>query len=116
MQVSVRVIDIRAVGHLVQNGLRVGPKPGERPEQSAETKRQQAKALDSSKLWMPSLFGNLFREDMDQQEDHDQDGRDDDERKPRDDVRDGIERLAMEHGGVRDSWPRPQRQHDEPAY
>jgi hypothetical protein len=49
---------------------------------------------------MPSLFGNLLREDMDQQEDHDQDGRDDDEREPRNDVRDCIERLTMEKRGV----------------
>ena len=74
------MIDIRAVRQLVQNRLRVGPKPGDRPEQSAETKREKAQALDSSELWMPSLFRNLLREDMDQQEDYDQDGRDDDER------------------------------------
>jgi hypothetical protein len=53
---------------------------------------------------MPSLFGNLLRENMDQQEDHDQDGRDDDEREPRNDVRDCIERLTVEKRGVRPGW------------
>jgi hypothetical protein len=37
---------------------------------------------------MVSLFGNLFGENVDQQEDRDQDDRDDDEREPRNDVRD----------------------------
>ena len=68
---SVRVIDIRAVRHLVQNGLCVGPEPRDRPEQSAEAKREQAQALDSPELRMVPLFGNLFGEDMDQQEDPD---------------------------------------------
>jgi hypothetical protein len=49
---------------------------------------------------MPSLFGNLLREDMDQQEDHDQDGRDDDEREPRNDVRDRVQCLTVEKRGV----------------
>jgi len=49
---------------------------------------------------MPSLFGNLFGDDMDRQEGHDQDGRDDDEREPRNDVRDCIERLTVEERGV----------------
>jgi hypothetical protein len=49
---------------------------------------------------MSSLFGNLLREDMDQQKDHDQDGRDDDEREPRNDVRDCIERLTVKERSV----------------
>ncbi len=53
---------------------------------------------------MVPLFGNLFRENMDQQEDPDQDGRDDDEREPRNDARDCIERLAVEERGVGARW------------
>ena len=95
-----REIDIRAVRHLVENWLRVGPKPGEWPEQSAEAKREQAQALDSPELRMVPLFGNLFGEDMDQQEGPDQDGRDEDEREPRNGARDCIERLTVEKRGV----------------
>ena len=94
------MIDIRAVRHLVKNRLRVGPKPGDWPEQSAEAKREQAQALDSPELRMVSLFGNLFGEDMDQQKDPDQDGRDEDEREPRNGARDCIERLTVEKRGV----------------
>ena len=57
---------------------------------------------------MPFLFGNLFRDDVDHEEGADQDGRDDDQREPRNDVRDCIERLAVKDRGMRLSW---QRQH-----
>jgi hypothetical protein len=49
---------------------------------------------------MVPLFGNLFGEDMDQQKGPDQDGRDEDEREPRNDARDCIERLTVEERGV----------------
>src|SRR4030095_6712871 len=83
-----RVIDIRAVSHLVKHGLRVGPKPGDRPEQPAEDKREETEALNSPELRMTPVVGTRFGEDMDQQEDRDQDDRGDDEREPGNDVRD----------------------------
>jgi hypothetical protein len=49
---------------------------------------------------MVPLFGNLFGEDMDQQKGPDQDGRDEDEREPRNGARDCIERLTVEERGV----------------
>ena len=49
---------------------------------------------------MVPLFGNLFGEDMDQQKGPDQDGRDEDEREPRNGARDCIERLTVEKRGV----------------
>ena len=108
------MIDIRAVRHLVQDRLCVGPEPGDRPEQSAEAKREQAQALDSPELRVVPLFRNLFGENVDQQEDPDSDGRDEDEREPRNAARDCIERLAVKERGVGGSWQRQKSERDEP--
>ena len=54
-------------------------------------------ALNRVGLWMLFLFGNLFRQDMHQPENSDANNWRDDENDPRQDVRESIERLAMQH-------------------
>ena len=93
--------DVRAVGHLVEHRLRIGPQPRQRPEHAAEHQRQQAQHLDRLRLRVLSLLGDLLREDVHQPEHGQHDERHDDQHHPGDAVGDGVERLALEHRGVR---------------
>ena len=70
--------------------------PGDRPEQSAEAKREQAQAVDGMGLRMLFLLGDFFRHHVEEPENGDADDRRDDEDDPRNAVGDRVERLAVE--------------------
>ena len=70
--VAVAIVRVGAVGHLVQHRFRVGPQPGERPQQAAEEQRQQAQRLDRVELRMAAFLGDLLRQDVHQPEHGDQ--------------------------------------------
>ena len=96
-----RFIHIGAVGELVHYRLGVCPEPCNWPEQSAKAKREQTEAMNRVGLWMLFLMSDFFRHDVDQPENGDADNRRDHEHDPRDAIGDRIERLAVEHRGVR---------------
>src|SRR5207244_10451026 len=83
-EVAERFIHIGTVSHLVQDRLGISPKPGQRPEQPAKAKREQAQALNRLGLRMPFLVGNLFRQNVDEPKNGDANNRRDDEHDPRD--------------------------------
>src|SRR5688572_14935022 len=93
-------IYIGPVCHLVQDRFGIGPKPCNWPEQPTKAKRQQTQTVDCMCLRMLFLFGDLFRHDVDEPENGEADDRRDHEHDPRDAVGDGIERLALKHGGL----------------
>ena len=75
-------IDVGAVGELVQDWFRVSQDPGERPKDSAENKRHQAKALDQTRLRMLPLMRDLFRQDVHEPKNSDSNDRRDNEHRP----------------------------------
>src|SRR5262249_46059305 len=84
--VADRFVHIGAVSHFVHDRLGVSPKPRNWPEQSAKAKREQAQALNRSRLWMFFLMGNFFRQNMDEPESDDPNNRRNDEHDPRDSI------------------------------
>src|SRR5206468_7343091 len=99
-EVAERFIYIGAVSHLVQDRLGISPKPGQRPEQPAKAKREQAQALNRLGLRMLFLVGNLFRQDMHQPESSDADNGRDYEHDPRNAIGDRVERFTVKERGV----------------
>ena len=77
---------VGAVRHLVHDRLRVGPQPGDRPQQPAEHQRQQAQRADRLELRMVPLVGDLLRQDVHQPEQHDEHDRDDEDHEEGDEV------------------------------
>jgi hypothetical protein len=89
------------VRELVQHRLRVGPQPGERPQQAPEKERQQTEHLDSVALRVMALVRDLLGQHMDHPEQDDEDDRHHDDHDQCENARHLVERLAFEEGGVR---------------
>jgi len=88
--VPVRLVDVRPVSHLVEDGLRISPKPREWPKQSAKAERKQAEALDRVRLRMLFFLGDFFRQDVNEPEGRDADDRHDEQDQPRQRVSNGV--------------------------
>ncbi len=98
---DVVLVLIRAVRHLVQHGLGVGPEPGDRPQHAAEHQRQQAQDLDRLRLRVVPLVRDLLRQDVHQPEEHDHGDRDDDDHEDCDVVRRRGQCVPRQERGLR---------------
>ena len=85
---------VGAVRHLVHDRLRVGPEPGQRPEQSAEHQREQAQRADRFELRMMALVRDLLRKDVHHPEQDDEHHRHDEEDEERDEGRELVFDLS----------------------
>jgi len=82
---------VRAVRHLVQDRLRIGPQPRHGPQQAAEDQRQQAQCLDRVRLWVAASLGDLLRQDVDHPEHVDEQRRHHQQHDDRDVVRNRVD-------------------------
>jgi hypothetical protein len=65
------LFNISAVRHFVKDRLRIGPQPGNWPEETTKNERQQTERLNGLCLRMMALLGDLLRKDMNKPEDDD---------------------------------------------
>ncbi len=94
--VVIVLVLVRAVRHLVQHGLRVGPRACERPQQPAEHQRQQAQHMDRVALRMMVLVRDFLGQHVHDPEHRDPDDRHDEDHDQREHVRNRVERLALQ--------------------
>ena len=80
--------------------FKMDPVPFEASVKAAESEREEAETLDGVGLGVLFLFGDFFRQDVDEPEDDDADDGRDDERDPGDGIGDGVQRFAMKERRV----------------
>ncbi len=94
---------VRAIGELVHDRLRVGPDPGQRPQQAAEDERQQAERANRLELRVVALVRDLLRQDVHHPEQGDEHDRHDEEDEEGDELRQRVFGFRREERGVRAS-------------
>ncbi|HSS08028.1 MAG TPA: hypothetical protein VLK83_12925 [Rhodanobacteraceae bacterium] len=99
------VVLLGSEGELVPDRTRVGPQPGDRPEQSAEHEREQAQDVNRILVGMVALCGDLLGQHVHDPEERDEGDRHHDEHEPGEPVGHRVQRFAMQErcvGGWRE--------------